>query len=54
VTRKQALTLAAATDLALALVLSLVGYFTGQAAFGVVGLVLMLGAVGILIVSRLG
>jgi len=52
VSRKQVLTLCAVSDLVLALVLSVVGHVTGQVALGIIALVLMIGAVGILVFAR--
>jgi membrane protein YdbS with pleckstrin-like domain len=52
VTRRQAFTLAAVVDLVIAFTLAVVGYVTGEVVFGVIGIVMLLGAVAILIVSR--
>ena len=50
--RKQALTLCAFVDLLLALVISIVAKMTDQIALGYVAVVLMLGAVAMLVMSR--
>ena len=50
--RKRALTLAAVSDLVLAVVFAVAGQATGQPVFGFVAIALLLGAVAVIVLSR--